>query len=255
MPLSSRALVFGNRRRGDRARGAHIGSTNASSSSSSRTSSSRTSVREKPKRPVPSVVVVVAYEPRARARVTTRRRHASHTTTHEDILDVIIIASVNQSISPPWMETSMTHDNPSLDDGPMDRWMFVSFRFVSFRFFRFIDGHLISIGDSMTDRPRWSGSMVPYIVIRGIEASIDRRFVSNDEMRRDETRAQMMISARERVWRGVCPPSGRTGRTEDGGPSVRVDRACRPRARATKRTSDVKVGTLGDSGRRRRGRG
>ena len=28
--------------------------------------------------------------------------------------------------------------------------------------------------------------MVPYIVIRGIEASIDRRFVSNDEMRRDE---------------------------------------------------------------------
>ena len=40
----------------------------------------------------------------------------------------------------------------------------------------------------------------------------------------------------------------------------RVDRVCAStarvdRARATKRTSDVKVGTLGDSGRRRRGRG
>ena len=73
--------------------------------------------------------------------------------------------------------------------------------------------------------------MVPYIVIRGIEASIDRRFVSNDEMRRDETRCDAMISARERVWRGVCPPSGRTGREpRTGGPRVcastaRVDRA------------------------------
>ena len=85
--------------------------------------------------------------------------------------------------------------------------------------------------------------MVPYIVIRGIEASIDRRFVSNDEMRRDETRCDAMISARERVSRGVCPPSGRTGREpRTGGPSVRVDRACRPRARRNgRRTSTSKL--------------
>ena len=92
--------------------------------------------------------------------------------------------------------------------------------------------------------------VVPYIVIRDIEASIDGRFVSNDAMGRDETRRDAMIAARERVSRGVCPPSGRTGREpRTGGPSVRVDRACRPRARRNgRRTSTSKLWvTLGVS--------
>lgn len=74
--------------------------------------------------------------------------------------------------------------------------------------------------------------------------------VSFRTMRWDETRCDAMISARERVSRGVCPPSGRTGREpRTGGPSVRVDRACRPRARRNgRRTSTSKLWvTLGVS--------
>ena len=89
--------------------------------------------------------------------------------------------------------------------------------------------------------------MVPYIVIRGIEASIDRRFVSEtmsetgrDEMRCDDpARARLAVCVHRADERGVN--------------RGRVDRVCASTARvstarATKRTSDVKVGTLGDLG-------
>ena len=49
--------------------------------------------------------------------------------------------------------------------------------------------------------------VVPYIVIRDIEASIDGRFVSNDEMGRDETRCD---DRRERARLAWCVSTERT---------------------------------------------
>jgi hypothetical protein len=54
--------------------------------------------------------------------------------------------------------------------------------------------------------------VVPYIVIRDIEASIDGRFVSNDAMGRDETRRDEMRcdDRRERARLAWCVSTERT---------------------------------------------
>jgi hypothetical protein len=64
--------------------------------------------RETKKRPsVRPSVVVVAYEPLARARVTTVASRVSH---HDEDIILDVITSINQSVTP-WMETSTTRQS------------------------------------------------------------------------------------------------------------------------------------------------